>query len=184
MESLNYLLSNKFEFKRSIWIAFGHDEEVGGADGASNIAKTFADKGITKFEYLLDEGLVIFNSNFFPGIKRYFAIVGVSEKGTASVVMNASTGEGHSSTPAEETAITVLARAVSKLTASCQPSYFGKGPERDMFDTLALYVSVHILNYQPNQLFVSRPHIHIDWCTAIYGSSGHSSCDTSRRFPR
>lgn len=114
MESLNYLITNKFEFQRSLWIAFGHDEEINGFDGARHIAETFRKKGITHFEYLLDEGMMIFSSSLVPGVNDYVAIIGVSEKGYSTIELNATAYSGHSSKPPEETAITILGRAVSK----------------------------------------------------------------------
>lgn len=80
MESLEYLLKDNFKPKRSFYIAFGHDEEAQGVHGAQEIAKVFKARGITEFEYLLDEGMLIFKE-VFPGIKDLVAIIAVAEKG-------------------------------------------------------------------------------------------------------
>ncbi len=84
MESLEYLLKGGFKPKRSFYIAFGHDEEAQGVDGAQEIAKVFKARGITEFEYLLDEGMLIFDGAF-PGIKESVAIVAVAEKGLVDI---------------------------------------------------------------------------------------------------
>ena len=113
MESLEYLLKNNFQPQRSFYIAFGHDEEGMGQDGAQEIAKTFHRKGIKEFEFLLDEGMFVF-SDGFPGIKQPVALVGVAEKGFLSIILRSNGTVGHSSMPPYETSITTLAKAVSK----------------------------------------------------------------------
>lgn len=113
MESLEYLLKDGFKPRRSFYIAFGHDEEGQGLDGAQEIAKVFTSKGIKEFEYLLDEGMVIFK-NSFPGVDHLVAIVGVAEKGFLTLNVRARGVVGHSSMAPIETSITTLARAVSK----------------------------------------------------------------------
>lgn len=113
MESLEYLLNHGFKPKRSFYIAFGHDEEGLGIDGAQEIAKTFVKKGIKEFEFLLDEGMTILQ-NQFPGVSSNVAIIGVSEKGFVSLNLKSKGEVGHSSMPPEDTVITKLARAVSK----------------------------------------------------------------------
>lgn len=113
MESLQYLLKNNFQPRRSFYIAFGHDEEGMGNDGAQEIAKTFVRKGIKEFEFLLDEGMFVF-SDGFPGVSRPVALVGVAEKGFLSVILRSNGTVGHSSMPTYETAITTLAKAISK----------------------------------------------------------------------
>jgi len=113
MESLEYLLKDGFKPKRSFYIAFGHDEEGQGTHGAQEIAKLFTARGINEFEYLLDEGMVMFKDSF-PGIKDLVAVVAVAEKGFLTLNVRARGQVGHSSMAPMETAITTLAKAVSK----------------------------------------------------------------------
>ena len=69
---------------RDIYFHFGHDEEVGGRNGATVSARLFKDQGIT-FAYILDEGLAL-NLGSIPGIDRVIASVGMAEeKGWANV---------------------------------------------------------------------------------------------------
>ncbi|KAH9425257.1 hypothetical protein DERP_013449 [Dermatophagoides pteronyssinus] len=149
MESLEYLLKNNFQPQRSFYIAFGHDEEATGKDGAQEIAKTLHRKGIKEFEFLLDEGMFVF-SDGFPGIKQPVALVGVAEKGFLSVILRSNGSVGHSSMPPHETSITTLAKALSKFTSDAHINYFGYGPERRMFEELARYASY------PYKLFYSN----------------------------
>ncbi|KAI2797393.1 hypothetical protein RDWZM_000226 [Blomia tropicalis] len=140
MESLEYLLNHGFKPKRSFYIAFGHDEEGLGIDGAQEIAKTFVKKGIKEFEFLLDEGMTILQ-NQFPGVSSNVAIIGVSEKGFVSLNLKSKGEVGHSSMPPEDTVITKLARAVSKITGTSHKNLFGLGPEKVMLETFATKAS-------------------------------------------
>ena len=57
MEAFEDLIQSDFTPKRSIYLAFGHDEEVGGVNGAAKIAEWFNDNLIEeKFEFMWDEG--------------------------------------------------------------------------------------------------------------------------------
>jgi len=55
MESVESLLANGFRPKRSVYLAFGHDEEVLGNDGAAEISRLLSQRGI-RLAYVLDEG--------------------------------------------------------------------------------------------------------------------------------
>jgi carboxypeptidase PM20D1 len=55
MESVEKLLSESFTPSRTIYLAFGHDEEVGGKNGAGKIAAYLKEKGINA-AMTLDEG--------------------------------------------------------------------------------------------------------------------------------
>jgi carboxypeptidase PM20D1 len=44
--------------ERDVYLCFGHDEEVGGREGAARVAAELAAWGV-KFEFMLDEGLMI-----------------------------------------------------------------------------------------------------------------------------
>lgn len=43
---------------RDVYLCFGHDEEVGGGEGAARVAAELAARGMA-FEFMLDEGLMI-----------------------------------------------------------------------------------------------------------------------------
>ncbi|XP_054168834.1 N-fatty-acyl-amino acid synthase/hydrolase PM20D1-like [Oppia nitens] len=140
LESFDYLLKNGFKPKRSFFIAFGHDEEALGLDGAQYLAKAIQAKGVDKLEYLLDEGTIIMNQTF-PGVQALVAMVGVTEKGYLTVRLDAKGQVGHSSMAPKETAITTLAKAVSKFESTVHPNMFGSGPEKDLFEAFAPYAS-------------------------------------------
>lgn len=113
MEAMELLLSEGVRSNRSIYFAFGHDEEVGGKDGAAEVARYFESEGIT-FDYVMDEGGAVLEG-MIAGIDQPVAIIGVSEKGYVNLVLTVNTPGGHSSQPPEQTAVGTLSRAIVKV---------------------------------------------------------------------
>ncbi len=58
MEAVEYLLVQKLKPDRTVYLAFGHDEEVGGYQGAAKIAELLESRNI-KLNFTLDEGSAI-----------------------------------------------------------------------------------------------------------------------------
>ncbi|XP_038675543.1 N-fatty-acyl-amino acid synthase/hydrolase PM20D1-like [Scyliorhinus canicula] len=135
LQGLEFLLKRGYKPCRAFYIGFGHDEEVGGNNGARNIARVLQSRG-TKLSFLLDEGSAIFDG-IIPGLDKPAALIATSEKGYVSIGLNVSTGTGHSSMPPKETSIGILAAAVSKLENNPMPRMFGQGPESGMFEHLS-----------------------------------------------
>ena len=96
MEAVTALLLEGFEPPCDIYLAFGYDEEVGGAHGAQRIAAWFEETGM-HFDY---------------GIKYPVAVIGVAEKGNTSFALTFQGEGGHSSTPPHETAVSTMARLI------------------------------------------------------------------------
>ncbi|XP_035226139.1 N-fatty-acyl-amino acid synthase/hydrolase PM20D1-like isoform X2 [Stegodyphus dumicola] len=112
LEALEFLLEKGYQPQRSFYIAFGHDEESNGMDGAQQISSVLKSRNV-ELEYILDEGTFVLDS-FIPGIKSPVAFLSVSEKGSLNLEVKVKTVAGHSSTPPRETAIVILAKALSK----------------------------------------------------------------------
>lgn len=110
MEAMELLLSENVQPERTIYFAFGHDEEVGGKDGAANVARYFADQGVT-FDYVMDEGGAVIEG-MMEGLDGPLAVIGVSEKGYVNLVLTVNAPGGHSSQPPEHTAVGILSRAI------------------------------------------------------------------------
>lgn len=110
MESLEILLAQGFQPKRSIYLAFGHDEEASGTEGAAKIAGHFAQAGL-HFDFVLDEGGAI-TQDMTEGITRPLAVIGVSEKGYVNLELVVNAVGGHSSEPPPHTALGILGRAI------------------------------------------------------------------------
>lgn len=113
-EAVEALLAEGFAPRRTVLLAFGHDEEVGGPLGAVKIAEQLAAGGVRP-ALVLDEGFALLESGILPGLTRPLAPVGVAEKGYATVEVAASAPGGHSSTPPRSTAAGQLARALVRL---------------------------------------------------------------------
>lgn len=135
LEAVEALLADGFQPTRTIYLAFGHDEEVGGVRGARAIAELLASRGVDSFAFVTDEGGAVIRG-MMPGIDSPIAIVGVAEKGYVNVELLVEGAGGHSSAPPAQTNIGVLAEAVSELEEEPFPTHF-EGPSRLMFDHLA-----------------------------------------------
>ncbi|HSF14090.1 MAG TPA: M20/M25/M40 family metallo-hydrolase [Vicinamibacteria bacterium] len=68
LEAVEMQLKLGFKPKRTIYLAFGQDEEVGGPEGASNIVAVLKSRDVNKVAFVLDEGVPI-TTGLFPGIK-------------------------------------------------------------------------------------------------------------------
>ena len=103
LEAAEWLLDEEFTPERDIWFAFGHDEEIGGREGASRLVEWFRDKGV-RFSYVLDEGGVV-NEGAVKGIDRPLALIGICEKGFANIRFTARDEGGHASMPPKHSAL-------------------------------------------------------------------------------
>ncbi|ROL53251.1 N-fatty-acyl-amino acid synthase/hydrolase PM20D1.2 [Anabarilius grahami] len=110
LQALEYLLERGYTPRRSFYIGLGHDEEVNGLHGAVNIVKLLKSRGV-KLQYVLDEGLAVLDG-VISGLDGPAALIGISEKGQATVKLSVSSAPGHSSMPPRESSIGILASAV------------------------------------------------------------------------
>lgn len=113
MESVELLLKESFTPKQTIYLAFGHDEELGGENGAKAIAAHLKAKGI-QAAMTLDEGGFLAD-NMIPDFDKTVAMVNLAEKGYASFNLIVETGGGHSSAPPENNTLGMLAQAIVDL---------------------------------------------------------------------
>ena len=116
MEAAENLLASGFRPRRTIFLAFGGDEEVGGMRGAGAIAALLARKGV-KASFLLDEGGPI-SLGMLSFVKRDIALIGVAEKGYIDLALRAKGTGGHASMPPKTTAPGNLARAIAAIEAN------------------------------------------------------------------
>lgn len=130
LEAAESLVEQGFQPKRDIYLCFGHDEETGGWNGAAKVAAMLAERGV-KAEFTLDEGLVIVGGDMF-GVDKDIALVALTEKGYLSLELTATGEPGHSSTPPKETAVSILAGAITRVAESPMPARM-TDPVRYMF---------------------------------------------------
>jgi len=119
LEAVEGLLHQNFQPERTIYLSFGHDEEISGTRGAAAIANWFKQQSIRP-ELVIDEGGEITTENF-PELKRPVAAIGVGEKGYLSFQLSVEKTGGHSSMPETETAIDILTKALYKLRQKQMP---------------------------------------------------------------
>jgi carboxypeptidase PM20D1 len=134
LEAAEILAKAGFKPKRTIYFAFGHDEEIAGARGAKNIAGLLASRGV-KLDFVIDEGLLI-TEGLINGLDKPAALIGLAEKGYATLVLHAEATPGHSSMPPRDTAIGMMAAALTRLEDNRLPMQI-RGTVAEMFDTLA-----------------------------------------------
>eukprot|EP00066_Takifugu_rubripes_P001976 XP_003963552.1 PREDICTED: probable carboxypeptidase PM20D1 [Takifugu rubripes] len=135
LQALEYLLIKGYAPRRGLYISLGHDEEVSGFQGAASVTRLLKRRGV-QLSFVLDEGLAVLDG-VIPGLEEPAALIGVSEKGSATVKLSVSTVPGHSSMPPRETSIGILAAAIKRLEDNPMPRLFGQGPEGETFEHLA-----------------------------------------------
>jgi carboxypeptidase PM20D1 len=133
LEAVEGLLAEGFTPERTLLLAFGSDEEVGGEQGAMAIAARLASRG-TAVESVLDEGGAIVHGAV-PGVATPLAMIGIAEKGSVAIDLSLETPGGHSSTPPRHTAIGILAAALTRLEANPMPGRIA-GPTRSLAEHL------------------------------------------------
>ncbi len=122
LEATENMLRADIQPQRTIYFAFGHDEEQGGIEGAGKISKLLESRGV-EAAFLIDEGGLV-TSGVMPGIDVPLAIIAPAEKGIVTLELTTKGRGGHSSMPPDQTAIGILAAAIAQLEANQFPRDF------------------------------------------------------------
>jgi carboxypeptidase PM20D1 len=135
MEAIEMLVTSGFKPRQTVYLAYGHDEEVSGYRGAVQIVKLLQERKI-HLDFVLDEGLLI-TEGIMPGLARPAALIGIAEKGYLSVVIKVPATPGHSSMPPPKgnSAIGMMSAALRRLDDEQLPAGL-RGVAREMFETL------------------------------------------------
>ena len=133
MESVEGLLQRGFQPERTVLLAFGHDEELGGETGAIEIAKHLEARGVRAM-LVLDEGGAV-TEKTIPTLDEPVALIGIAEKGSVSIDLEVETKGGHSSMPPRQSGIGVLSAAIVALEDNQVPGGL-RGATSSMFDYL------------------------------------------------
>ncbi|KEO74614.1 M20 family peptidase [Anditalea andensis] len=151
MEAVEILLQEEYKPNRTVYLCFGHDEEIGGEKGASAIVDHLKNRGVNA-AFVLDEGFAI-TQGMVPGITKDVALIGTAEKGFVTLELSVSIEGGHSSMPAHETSIDVMAKAVTKLKDNPFPYLISQpvqdfmayaGPEMNSFTSRMAFANPSI----------------------------------------
>jgi len=133
LEAVEMLLGEGFRPARTVYLAYGHDEETGGTRGAREIAALLARRGV-QLEMVLDEGGAI-GDGILPGVAVPVALIGIAEKGFASIELSTRAPGGHASLPQRQSAIGILSAAIARLEKSPMPARL-EGPTRQLFERI------------------------------------------------
>jgi len=139
LEATEMLLREGFRPRRTVFFAFGHDEEVGGMGGAREVAALLKRRGV-RLEMILDEGGMI-GDGVLPDLSVSLAMVGIAEKGFLSVELSTRIGGGHSSLPPPQNAVGILSAAIARLDRHPMPARLVT-PTRQLFERIGPQLSL------------------------------------------
>lgn len=116
MESIETLLEEGFAPERTVYLCFGHNEEIVAAEesGAGAIMETLKARGV-ELDSIIDEGGAMLPANVKGILEGNLTGIGIAEKGYADFRLSLKAKGGHSSQPPKHTAIGELAKAVTRL---------------------------------------------------------------------
>lgn len=119
-EAIQKLIADGFQPQRTLYFAFGHDEEVGGAAGNGAIVRWMEERDI-RLQYVVDEGGFILDGLVPELGERPLALLDVAEKAYCTVHLTARAPGGHSSMPPSSTAVGKVAAAIHQLESNPFP---------------------------------------------------------------
>lgn len=138
IESVEAALSQQFTPNSDVYIAFTHDEELGGNAGAKAVTAWFRDNNITP-AWSLDEGSFVLDG-LVPGLDKPVASINVAEKGFLTLRLSVDGAGGHSSMPPAQTAVTRISRAVVAVQDAPIPGGLS-GVTGQMYTSIARHMS-------------------------------------------
>lgn len=147
LEAVETLVTQGHQPERTVYLAFGHDEEIGGQRGAKAVAEHLAKQNV-RLAFVLDEGGAVVQG-VVPGVPGPVALVGVAEKGYVSLKLSAEGTGGHSSMPPPQTAVGVIAQAIHRLESNPFPArmdhagrFFGYVGPKMPFDKRIIFANL------------------------------------------
>jgi carboxypeptidase PM20D1 len=131
-EAIEALAKQGFKPRRTLYLVAGHDEEAGGS-GAVAAAALLGSRGV-KALFTIDEGSAVILDA--PLINAPAILIGIAEKGYATLRITANSVGGHSSMPPSETGVVNLAKAIIAVSNKPFPLEL-RGPGAQMLGALA-----------------------------------------------
>jgi carboxypeptidase PM20D1 len=148
IEAVAFMVARNEAPRRTVYLSFGHDEEIGGENGARRVVEHLGAAGVA-LAWTLDEGSFVYR-NMFPGVTVPIATINTAEKGSLTLRIVASAEGGHSSMPPRQTAVGRLARALVALEDNPLPGRL-EGLAATSFDAIAPHMPL-----LPRMLFANR----------------------------
>ena len=112
LQAVDQLMKANFTPSRTLILAFGFDEEIGGPQGAARIATHLQQHHCNGVAVIVDEGSTVFNIN-----GTQLAMPSVSEKGSMDVLVEIGVPGGHSSMPPPHTGIGIMSKFITMVEA-------------------------------------------------------------------
>ena len=119
LEAVEGLLAEGVVPAGDVHVVSGHDEEVQGG-GARAVAAALAEEGVRPLLVLDEGGAVV--EGMVPGVRGPLAMIGLGEKGVATVRLTTRSAGGHASVPPRGQATVRLARALTRIEARPFPA--------------------------------------------------------------
>ncbi len=125
LHAVEGLLEEGFSPRRTVLLAFGHDEEVSGQRGAGAIVALLEQRCVRP-AWVLDEGGAIVARPPVGTEVGPVALVGHGEKGYLTLELRVTGEGGHAAMPPAETSVGILARALTRLERRRFPVRLGQ----------------------------------------------------------
>ncbi|MDN4472092.1 M20/M25/M40 family metallo-hydrolase [Demequina zhanjiangensis] len=136
LDAVESLLAEGWTPPQDLLLLMGADEESYGSCAIEATA-LLKERGVKPW-LVLDEGGAV-TLGAFPGLDSEAAVIGVSEKGIATVRLTVESTGGHASTPPKESAPGILARALDRIERHPHPSSMND-VSVEMFETVGPHV--------------------------------------------
>jgi carboxypeptidase PM20D1 len=120
LESVESLLESGYRPKRTIYLTFGHDEEISGFQGSLKIMEYLKSRSVQLAAVLDEGGMLTLGS--ITDADTPVALIGTTEKGYLSVKLSAEGKPGHSSRPPRQTAVGIISRAIALMDDNRMPA--------------------------------------------------------------
>lgn len=134
LEAVEELLRNNYVPERTVYLAYGNDEESSGNLGAKEITDYLQKKGVT-LDFLLDEGGFITKGQF-PTINKPIALISTCEKGFINLQLDLECEPGHASVPPNEQCIAIMSKSIYALDKHRPRAHISTGIFKNLLDHL------------------------------------------------
>ena len=139
LESAEYLLARGEAFRRTVYLAFGEDEETRSL-GARALCALLRERGV-ELEYVLDEGAGdVTDAADYGAPGTLVCPIGIYEKGYADMKLTVRSPGGHSSNPFYGTSLGILAEAITRIVRHLPEAHLSDAVRRSL-KTLAPHIT-------------------------------------------
>ena len=162
LESAEYLLSHGAAFRRTVYLAFGEDEETV-SHGAMAIVKALRERGV-RLAFVLDEGAGdVTDAADWGAPGEYTCSIGMYEKGYGDLRLRVKSKGGHSSNPFHGTSLGRLSQAIAAIIENMPPARLSESVRYSLKELAPL------MTEEPMKTWAKDPDAHeaeiLDWFT-------------------